>query len=66
MSLPESKKLIVYEDRKTGSLFLRATRTTGDPKGFATKDSEYGKALSKDVKDEELGSWVRKILQNCD
>jgi len=66
MSFPESKKLIVYEDRKTGSIFLRATRTTGDPKGFAIKDSEYGKALSKDVNDNELGNWVRKILQNCD
>jgi len=66
MSLPESKKLSIYEDRKTGSLFLRANRTTSNPKGFATKDTEYGKALSRKVSDEELGSWVRKILQNCD
>ena len=66
MTLPESKKLVIYEDRKTGSLFLRATRTTGDPKGFAVKDTKYGKALYKNVSDGELGQWVRKILLNCD
>jgi hypothetical protein len=66
MSLPESKKLVIYEDRKTKSLFIRATRTTEDPKGFAIKSSKFGKALSKDVDDVELGHWVRKILQNSD
>lgn len=64
--LPKTKKLEIYEDREKGSLFLRATRTTSDPKGFALKDSSHGRALPKSASDEELGKSVRKILQNCD
>ena len=61
----KTKKLIIYEDRKTGSLFIRATRINrnGD---FKLKDDSYGKAVSGKVSDVELGKAVRKILQNCD
>lgn len=60
-----TKKLIIYEDRKTGSLFIRATKIDkhGD---FRLKDDSYGKALSGTVSDAELGKAVRNILQNCD
>ena len=66
MPLPESKKLVIYENRKTGAFYLSANRATSDPKGFATKDTEYGKTLSKQISNADLGNWVRKILQNCD
>jgi hypothetical protein len=66
MSEPKSKKLVIYEDREKGSLFLRATRTTSDPTGFAIKDSSQGMALPRSVSNEELGKSVREILRNCD
>ena len=66
MPEPKTKKLVIYEDREKGSLFIRATRTTLDPMGFAIKDSSYGIALPKSASDEELGKSVRKIFQNCD
>lgn len=60
-----TKKLIIYEDRKTGSLFIRATKIDKHGK-FRLKNSSYGKAISGNVSDEELGKVVREILQNCD
>ena len=60
-----TRKLIIYEDKKTGSLFIRATRI--DKQGeFKLKDDNYGKAVSGNVNDEELGKTVREILKNCD
>lgn len=63
--MKKTKKLIIYEDRKRGSLFIRATKIDkhGD---FRLKDDSYGKAISGTVSDEELGKAVREILQNCD
>ena len=60
-----TKKLIIYEDRKTGSLFIRATKIDKHGK-FRLKNDSYGKAISGNVSDEELGKVVREILQNCD
>lgn len=61
----KTKKLIIYEDRETGSLFIRATKI--DKRGdFRLKDDSYGKAISGNVTDAELGKAVREILQNCD
>jgi len=60
-----TKKLIIYEDRNTGSLFIRATKI--DAKGeFRLKDDSFGKAVSGNVTDNELGKTVREILKNCD
>ena len=60
----KTKKLIIYEDRNTGSLFIRATKIA---KGeFRLKDDSFGKAISGNVTDNELGKTVREILQNCD
>ena len=60
-----TRKLIIYEDNKTGSLFIRATRI--DKQGeFKLKDDSCGKAISGNVSDEELGKAVREILKNCD
>lgn len=61
----KSKKLIIYEDRKTGSLFIRATKVD-DGGEFRLKDKTHGKAISRTVNDSELGKTVRTILQNCD
>ena len=63
--MKKTKKLIIYEDRKTGSLFIRATKV--DKKGeFRSKDDTFGKAISGNATDDELGKTVREILQNCD
>ena len=61
----KTKKLIIYEEKKTGSLFIRATKINehGD---FVMKSDEYGKAISGKVSDAELGKTIREILQNCD
>jgi hypothetical protein len=60
-----TKKLIIYEDRITGSLFIRSTKI--DAKGeFRLKHDSFGKAISGTVTDAELGKAVREILQNCD
>jgi len=66
MVKPKTKKMAIYEDEETGSYFLRAMRKTGDPKGFATKDENFGKAISAKVNDAELGKAVREILKKCD
>jgi hypothetical protein len=61
----KSKQLVIYEDKRTGSLFIRATR---DKNGnFVLKSSdECGKAISGKVSDDELGRAVREVLQNCE
>jgi hypothetical protein len=64
-NLRRTKKLIIYEDRKTGSLFIRATRIDENDQ-FKLKDDSYGKAISGNVTDIELGKTVRTILKNCD
>jgi hypothetical protein len=57
----KSKKLIIYEDRNTGSLFIRSTNAE-----FKLKNHSLGKALGRNVTDAELGKTMRAILQNCD
>ena len=61
----KTKKLVIYEEKETGSLFIRATKVNehGD---FVMKSDEYGKAISGKVSDAELGKTVREILENCD
>lgn len=61
----KTRKLIIYEDRNTGSLFIRAT-SIDKQGGFKLKDDNWGKAISGSVSDEELGKTVREILKNCD
>lgn len=62
----KSKKLIIYEDRKTGSLFIRSTKIGKRGKKFVLRHHDFGKALSKNVSDTELGKIVREILKNCE
>ena len=60
----KSKQLVIYEDKRTGSFFIRATR---DKNGkFVQKSREYGKAISGKVSVDELGRAVREVLQNCE
>ena len=61
----KTKKLIIYEDRRTSSLFIRATTVNRHGK-FVLKNHSYGKAVSGNVSDEVLGRSVREILENCD
>lgn len=63
--MKRTRKLIIYEDKNTGSLFIRATRIDKQDK-FKLKDHSHGKAISGSVGDEELGKAVREILKNCD
>lgn len=62
----KSKKLIIYENRKTGSLFIRATKIGKNGSKFSMKHHRFGKAISGNVSNEELGKTVRDILQNCE
>lgn len=63
--MTKSRKLIIYEDKKTGSLFIRSTRVN-DRGQFVLKDHNYGKAISGNVSNDELGRVVREILQKCE
>lgn len=55
-----TKKLIIYGDKRTGSLFIRATTVNKDGK-FILKHHRYGRAASRNVSDEDLGRSVREI-----
>jgi hypothetical protein len=59
----KTRKLIVYQAKDNGQLFLNATDSNFKLKSPA---KDYGKALSPNVSDEELGKWVREVLKNCD
>ena len=62
----KTKKLIIYEDRGTGSLFIRATKISKGGQKFVLRDDSYGKAISGKVSDTTLGKTVREILENCE
>jgi hypothetical protein len=61
-----TKKLVVYEDRETGSLFIRSTKISEDGQGIRLKADKFGKALSGRVSNDDLGKTVREILLNCE
>lgn len=61
-----SKKLIVYEDKRSGSLLLNATTIKNGRFINKSPTKEYGVSLGKNTIDEELGKAVRRILKNCD
>ena len=60
----KSKKLIVYQDKKSNALFFRSTAFK-DGK-FRLKDDKFGKAISYNESDELLGKTLREILKNCE
>ena len=62
----KSKKLHIYQDKKTGSIFLNPTKVKNGR--FITKSppKDYGDALSGKVSDVELGKAVKKALKECD
>ena len=64
----KSKKLIIFEDKRSGALFIRATKVKKvNGKGkFVMKPIKDGKALGKNTSNEELGRRVREVLNNCD
>jgi hypothetical protein len=59
----KTRKLIVYQSKDNGQMFLNATDSNFKLKQPA---KDYGKALSSNVSNEELGRWVREVLKNCD
>lgn len=63
--MKKSKLLKIYQDRKTGSLFIRATKVDEHGK-FALKHHKYGKAVSGRVSDAKLGKTIREVLKNCE
>ena len=50
----KSKKLIIYENRKSGSLFIRATKIAKNGRKFSMKHDRFGKAISGNISNEEL------------
>ena len=63
--MTKSKLLKVYL-LENGSIALNATKGKG--RGFVSKTppQKYGKNLSKNISDNELGKWIRAILKKCD
>ena len=62
----KSRKLIIYEAKDHGQLFLNATTYKNNRFAVKNPPCKYGKALSPRVSNEELGKAVRKVLKNCD
>ncbi len=65
--MPKSKKLIIYQNREQGQLFLNATGVTeqGD---FYLKypPKDFGRVLPPSTTDEEIGRAVREVLKHCE
>jgi len=61
----KSKLLKIYQDRKTGALFIRSTKVN-EHGNFVLKSDKYGKAVSGKISDAELGKAVREVLKNCE
>lgn len=61
----KSKKLIIYEDKSTGTLFIRATKVNKYGE-FVLKSDKYGVAKGKNTSEAELGRFVREVLKNCE
>lgn len=62
----KTKKLIIYKAKDNGQLFLNATTSKNSKFVTKTPTQKYGKALSPNVSDNELGKAVRDVLKNCD
>jgi len=62
----KTKKLIIYYQRQGGRILVNATKVKNGK--FVTKSpaSKYGKPLSPNVSNEDIGSAVRDVLRNCD
>lgn len=62
----KSRKLIIYEAKDGGQLFLNATAYKNNR--FTTKNppNKYGKAVSPNITNEQLGKTVREVLKKCD
>ncbi|MDA8142614.1 MAG: hypothetical protein M0T81_01370 [Thermoplasmatales archaeon] len=60
----KSRKLIVYQDKKSNALFFRSTAFKEGK--FRMKDDKFGRAISYNESDETLGKTLRDILKNCD
>ncbi len=62
----KTKLLKIYQDRKSGALFVRSTKVDEND-DFVLKSAKDGKALGpKKTSNEELGMWIRKILEKCE
>ena len=60
----KSRKLIVYQDKKSNALFFRSMAFKEGK--FQMKDGKFGRAISFNESDENLGKTLREILKNCD
>lgn len=58
----KTKKLIVYETKKSGSFMLCPTQSN-----FKQKDAKkFGKAVGKGISNAKLGRLVREMMTQCD
>lgn len=61
----KSRKLIIYESKEQGVLILNATEFKTNRYSMMNPTKNHGKILQAKTTNEELGKWVRKILNNC-
>jgi len=59
----ETKKLVVYQHRKSFTIWLHPTYADGKMKSH--KKAEAGQTFVKSKSDAELGAAIRKQFENC-
>lgn len=62
----KSKKLILYQDKKTRSIFLNPTKVKSGKFIIKSPPKDYGVALSSTVNNQALGKAIKKALEECD
>jgi len=62
-----SRKLIIYEDKKTRAIFLNPTKVVGNRFLLKSPAKNYGAAISgRTVSNADLGKAVKDALKECD
>ncbi len=56
----KSRKLVIYQDKEKGSIFVRTTKEK-DGK-FVIESSDKGKAVSEGISEKELGQLIKEKL----
>ncbi len=62
----KSKKLVIYQDKKTRAIFLHPTTYKNGKFVIKQPPRDNGAAKSNSISDSELGKAVRKTLNECD
>ena len=62
----KSRKLIIYQDKRSGALFICPTKVKNGRFIIKSPTKDYGIAKSSNIPNEELGRYVKKFLKDCD